>query len=228
MSQAEATALANQSMAKVSLQTRRVSLGDLPSLPPIFNHVISNSVISFRLSPLGVDFYEDILNTTYAHDLPFLVATTLTPPTISDKDTEGVASVEQVVGYAYAIPWRASYRAYRHTVEISVYVHPQYQSVGVGAALMDALVAALRTTRVRDPTLPETDIRGDEELERPDGTGRIREVLCIMSLDTEGRDGGYGLVKFYSRWGFEQIGHMKRVGFKFERWIDVLILQVSL
>ncbi|KAJ3562502.1 hypothetical protein NP233_g9532 [Leucocoprinus birnbaumii] len=197
--QAEDTSL-KTSMVKPSVQARRVSL--------------------------------DVLNTTYAHDLPFLVATTLAPPASSDSEVEGVAAVEKVIGYAYAFPWRASYRAYRHTVEISIYVDPAYQSVGAGSALMDALIAALRATRVRDPTNPNasTGDEGETEdpLELPDGTGRVREVLSIMSLDTEGRDGGYGLANFYSKWGFEQIGHMKRVGYKFGRWIDVLMLQVSL
>lgn len=231
MAQADTT-IPNSSMTKLSLQTRRVSLGDLPSLPPIFNHTITNGVTSFRLEPIGIDFFEDILNATYAHDLPFFVATTLPPPASSDVEDDGVATVEKVIGYAYAMPWRPSYRAYRHTVEISIYIGPEYHSVGAGSALMDALMAALRMTRVRDPTNPEASTGGEGEIEdlmeKPDGTGRIREVLSIMSLDTEGRDGGYGLVNFYNKWGFEQIGQMKRVGYKFGRWIDVLILQVSL
>ncbi|KXN84169.1 Phosphinothricin N-acetyltransferase [Leucoagaricus sp. SymC.cos] len=177
---------------------RRASLGDLPSLPPIFNHCIENTVISFRLSPIGVDFFEDILNTTCAHDLPFFVATTLASPTEPSTDVEGILVVENVIGYAYAMPWRASYAAYRHTIEISIYVHPEYQSVGAGTALMDTLMTALRTTRVRDPTANPDMVKDcdddDGGLEKADGTGRIREVLVIMSLDIEGRDGGLGFI----------------------------------
>jgi L-amino acid N-acyltransferase YncA len=214
-----------------TLKTRTVSPVDLPSLPPIFNYTIINSVISFRLEPVDISFFTDVLNTTCSHNLPFLVATMLTAPNTPDNEAD--IAVENVIGYAYAMPWRPSYRAYRHTVEISIYIDPEYQCVGAGSALMDALMAALRITRVDDPMVPgpvaSTVNKGEVDLlEQPNGTGRIKEVMSVMSLDTEGRDGGYGLVKFYSRWGFEQIGHMKRVGYKFGRWIDVLILQVSL
>jgi phosphinothricin acetyltransferase len=217
----EGTKSSFQVTTKIPFQTRSVSPKDLLELPPIFNHYIAHSVISFRLEPIDIDFFEGLLKTTYAHELPFIVATTTpTPPITESEDLK-----EIVIGYAYATPWRPNYAAYRHTVEISIYVNPQYVSAGAGSALMDGLMAALRTTRVRDPTT-ENFIRNDVNLEQSNGPGSIHQVLVIMSLDPEGKEGG--LEKFYARWGFERIGHMKRVGYKFGRWIDVLMLQVSL
>ena len=48
-----------------------------------------------------------------------------------------------------------------------------------------------------------------------------------MAVDDESPGGGYELRDWYDRWGFVQVGHMKNVGFKFGRWLDVLILQAS-
>ena len=48
-----------------------------------------------------------------------------------------------VAGYAYATSFRARH-AYRYSVETSVYVHPQHQGRGIGAALYDKLFDELR------------------------------------------------------------------------------------
>lgn len=228
----------NISGPRVALHTRPATPADLPSLPAIFNHYIVHSVISFRLNPVNADFYENVYTDTTCRGLPFLVATTSSPPLLGSDfgehtdgnigESEPTEGEERVIGYAYALPFRPAYTAYRHTVEISIYIHHQYHSVGVGSVLMDVLMSALRTTCVPDPTQGVDTTSGEADVERPDGTGRIRQVLSVMSLDTEGRDGGQGLERFYGRWGFGRVGCMKSVGFKFGRWIDVLILQVTL
>ena len=45
-----------------------------------------------------------------------------------------------VVGYASFGDWRA-FDGFRHTVEHSVYVHPEHHGKGIGKALMEALIA---------------------------------------------------------------------------------------
>ncbi|KAF9442300.1 hypothetical protein P691DRAFT_624546, partial [Macrolepiota fuliginosa MF-IS2] len=203
--------------------TRQATTKDLPLLPSIFNHYIIHSVISFRLEPINVDFFETVYASTTARGLPFVVVTT---PTTGGE--------QNVIGYAYASPYRPGYDAYRHTVEISVYVDHRYHSVSAGTALMDALMGALRTARVPEPTRFPSKLEeaprdvADDSVVNSERTGRVRQVLAIMSLDAEGRDGGHGLEKFYARWGFEKVGSLRSVGFKFGRWIDVSMLQVSL
>ena len=50
---------------------------------------------------------------------------------------------DQVVGYAYASKWKAR-AAYRHSVELSVYVDPQRHGLGIGKQLYAALLGQLR------------------------------------------------------------------------------------
>ncbi len=50
---------------------------------------------------------------------------------------------EQVIGYASFGDWRA-FDGFRHTVEHSVYVHPEHGGKGTGRALMVALVEAAK------------------------------------------------------------------------------------
>jgi L-amino acid N-acyltransferase YncA len=107
-----------------------------------------------------------------------------------------------------------SHQAYCHTTEITVFVHPDNLTRGVGSSLMDALMSKLNDTSA-SPQLSTAP-------------ASISEVLCIMALDANGRDGGYGLRDWYMRWGFEEVGRLRRVGFKFGIWVDTLILQLSL
>jgi phosphinothricin acetyltransferase len=50
---------------------------------------------------------------------------------------------DQVVGYAYASKWKGR-AAYRHSVELSVYVDPQRHGLGIGKQLYAALLGQLR------------------------------------------------------------------------------------
>ncbi|KDR83233.1 hypothetical protein GALMADRAFT_113445 [Galerina marginata CBS 339.88] len=116
----------------------------------------------------------------------------------------------KVVGFTYAMGFRMpAYQGYCHTAEITIYLHPKYQNRGVGSKLMNALMDALKHPRKPDaPT--------------------IKQVLSIMTLNEDGPGKGYGLRDWYGRWGFIQVGHLKKVGFKQEKWLDVLITQASL
>lgn len=50
---------------------------------------------------------------------------------------------ERVLGFCYASTWKAR-SAYRHSVESTVYVHPDYLRRGIGLRLYEALLAELR------------------------------------------------------------------------------------
>jgi len=114
-----------------------------------------------------------------------------------------------VLGFSYASGFRMpAFQAYHHTAEISVYVDQNARTRGVGTKLMHNLMDALKNPN--KAVSPNT-----------------KQILGIMSVDVEGPDNGSGLRDWYGRWGFCQVGEMKKVGDKFGRIIDVLILQAS-
>jgi L-amino acid N-acyltransferase len=45
--------------------------------------------------------------------------------------------------------------------------------------------------------------------------------IMIAGVDA----GNAGAIRFHERLGFEKSGHLREVGYKFERWLDVLFLQ---
>jgi L-amino acid N-acyltransferase YncA len=88
--------------------------------------------------------------------------------------------------------------AYRFTVENSIYLGPASTGKGLGTALMAEL-------------LPRAKAAG------------VKEIIAVIA--DKGADGS---LKLHERFGFEEIGHMGKVGFKFDRWLGTYLLQKSL
>lgn len=88
--------------------------------------------------------------------------------------------------------------AYRFTVENSIYLGPASTGKGLGSALMKELLARAKAAGVK-------------------------EVVAVIA--DQGADASIALHK---RYGFIEIGHMGRVGFKFGRWLGTVLMQKSL
>lgn len=46
----------------------------------------------------------------------------------------------------------------------------------------------------------------------------------IAGIDAENK----GSIHFHEKFGFEQVGYLKEVGFKFNRWLDLVFMQLTL
>ncbi len=88
--------------------------------------------------------------------------------------------------------------AYRYTVENSIYLGPASIGRGVGKALMAEL-------------LPRAQAAG------------VKEVIAVIA-----DKGAEPSVALHRSFGFTEIGHMGKVGFKFGRWLGTYLLQKSL
>ena len=88
--------------------------------------------------------------------------------------------------------------AYRHTVENSVYVREDVRGQGVGRLLVAQLVATA------------------------EAAGYRQMVALIGDSDNVGSIGMHASV------GFQRVGVLRAAGQKFERWLDVVIMQKAL
>jgi L-amino acid N-acyltransferase YncA len=165
----------------VDVAIRPASPDDIDAVSEIYAHHVRTGVATLELTPPDRSEWLRRLRAVTADGLPFLTATL-------DGD---------VAGYAYCSPWKTR-RAYRHTVEDSVYVAPHAVGRGVGGRLLDALLA-------------ECSRSG------------IREVIAVI-VDA---DGAASLALHRNR-GFADAGRLTAVGFKHGRWLDTLLLQRSL
>jgi len=89
-------------------------------------------------------------------------------------------------------------RAYRFCLEDSIYLMPSAQGQGLGKLLLSEL-------------LSQCEARG------------ARQMLALI-----GDSANLGSIGVHRALGFEQTGLMAASGWKFDRWLDVLIMQRSL
>ena len=88
--------------------------------------------------------------------------------------------------------------AYSKTVENAIYIDPDYRGMGIATKLMNAL-------------LPICEEIG------------LKQVIAVIG-DSE----NHGSINLHRKLGFRKVGILEKVGYKFDRWIDVVLMQKSL
>lgn len=88
--------------------------------------------------------------------------------------------------------------AYRFSVEDSVYLHPDAQGRGIGRALLAELVARCQAAGAR-------------------------QMLAVI-----GDSANHGSIGLHRALAFERCGLLQAVGWKFGRWLDVVLMQRAL
>lgn len=101
---------------------------DIDTITAIYNHAVRHTTSIWNTTQVDTGNRRGWLKQRHAAGFPVLVA-------VDDTDT--------VTGYASYGPWRA-FEGFRHTVEHSVYIHPDHQGRGIGKALMAALIDRAR------------------------------------------------------------------------------------
>jgi L-amino acid N-acyltransferase YncA len=104
-------------------------------------------------------------------------------------------------GEVVGYAYAAPYRArpaYRHTVEDSVYVRVDRIGTGRGKQLLPALITATRACG-------------------------MHQMIAVI-----GDSANRASINLHRRFGFQDAGVLKDVGFKFGRWLDTVFLQRSL
>ncbi len=94
--------------------------------------------------------------------------------------------------------WFKPRAAYRYSVEDSIYLAPDQQGQGVGKALLSAL-------------LTELEARG------------VRKVMAVI-----GDSANAGSVGLHRSLGFEHAGTINACGWKFNQWLDIVLMQKPL
>ena len=87
---------------------------------------------------------------------------------------------------------------YRFTIEDSVYIHPECAGQGIGLALLGALI---------------------EKCEQ----GPWRQMVAVI-----GDSANAATIRLHKRHGFRRVGTLHAVEFKFDRWVDSLLIQRAL
>jgi L-amino acid N-acyltransferase YncA len=187
--------MGDSTMTKPIIRTRSAIPSDVPAIYEIHKHYVLNTVITFNTEVTSEELHlENLRYIQEQQKLPYLVA-----------ESEDQA----VVGYAYVTGFRSGKAGYIHTVELSLFCHPEHLYKGIGTTLLNRLLDML--------SFPEANIefyvRGAREAER-----KVRQVIACMAVNTDSKEDGIGLKKWYEGFGFVLKGRLSEVGFKFDRW----------
>jgi phosphinothricin acetyltransferase len=161
---------------------RGVQAADLPYIREIYNYYVANSTVTFDEDAMTLTEWRDKFYYLSRLGMPFIVA----------ESPSG-----QILGYALVSPWKQK-KAYRFTVENSIYLGAASTGKGLGRVLMQELI------------------------DRSKAAG-LKEIIAVIA--DQGADAS---IKLHQDFGFEEIGRMGKVGFKFERWLGTVLLQKSL
>jgi len=112
----------------VSLIVRDATPADLPAVLYIYNDAVNNTTAIWNETPVDLGNRQAWFDLRAEQGYPILVA----------ENAEGT-----VVGYASFGDWRP-FEGFRHTVEHSVYIHPDQRGQGIGPRLMTVLIERAR------------------------------------------------------------------------------------
>ncbi|KAJ5291060.1 hypothetical protein N7478_000311 [Penicillium angulare] len=198
---------------------RQAQLSDLDQILAINAHYILHTSLTFMRTSPHIGTYVDKWRDLQARGLPYLVA-------VEDTNTK---ELDVVLGYASFSPFRGHLLSYAPTVELSLFVHPDYQSRSIGSGLLNELFNLVRNGKVHhvvEESGPR-DMIGYDDSESTGDNIQVRNIIAVMAVDPEGKDGGEELRKWYTRRGFVEKGRLEKVGFKRGHWIDTVYLQYS-
>ncbi|HHA1473262.1 TPA: N-acetyltransferase family protein [Enterobacter kobei] len=153
----------------------------IPAIRDIYAHHVIHGTASFETKPPDTHEMLARLKKIGSQGLPWVVA----------------VEEEKIIGYCYLTRYRERY-AYRHTLEDSIYIHPDAQRQGVGKALLRHVIAWAETHG-------------------------YRQMIAIV-----GDSNNQGSLKVHQQVGFTEIGTLKDIGFKHGRWLDTVLLQMKL
>jgi len=191
-------------MLEEEYQPRRVlppHLKKAPEPQPVFEYSIRDAVAD-DLPHIREIYNHYVMNSTVTFDE--------TPMTIAGLRKK-FASVQKL-GFPYIVAVSPSGQilgyayvypwkdkaAYRFTVENSIYLGPGATGKGLGKVLLGELIT------------------------RSKAAG-IKEIIAVIA-----DKGAEGSIKIHKDYGFKDIGHMGKVGFKFGRWLGTYMMQKSL
>lgn len=162
------------------LEIRLAAEADAESIREIYAPYVLRTAVSFEYEVPDVEEMRSRIRNTLK-EYPWLVAT----------------EEDRIVGYCYAGQFH-SREAYRHAVELSVYVRQDCRQNGIGSGLYGAMEGILLKQNI------------------------FSVHACIAVSEEEEEYLTDDSRRFHERMGFQTAGRHERCGYKFGRWYSII------
>ena len=106
---------------------RNVLSDDAEEIARIYNHYITETIITFEEEAVTGDIIRERINEVRSARLPWFVA---------ERE-------DYILGYCYAAKWKERC-AYRFSTEVTVYLRPDLAGKGIGSSLYGKLIPVLK------------------------------------------------------------------------------------
>lgn len=154
---------------------RDATAADLPAVAAIYTHYVLETTITFNTSVVTPAAWTQRFHDEIERGMHELL----------------VAEVDgHVAGYAVTGAFRPK-PAYRHSLEVSIYLAPDHVDRRLGVQLYEEL------------------------LRRLDANPEVHRAYALIALPNDRS------VAFHERFGFVHRGTLTECGFKFDKWLDV-------
>lgn len=180
----------------VSFKIRPAAENDIAQVRDIFSFYVLNTTISFMLDDPPLDYMIKRFRSTTERKLPYFVA--------ADE------AAERVLGFCHASPFSSDKGGYATAVDFSLFVRPEQTGMGIGSALLNALIEHLR----------ENPYLCWEQDEAKKFAVRARQLYAVTSADIASNlrwtAKGQANWEWYGRkFGFREVGRLPGIGSKF-------------
>ncbi len=165
------------------INIKDVSIDDADELLKIYEYYVLNTAITFEIKvPTLEEFKERIINIT--KNYPYLI----------------LKENNKIIGYAYANVFKGR-EAYKHSVELSIYLNKDFKGNGYGKILYLELEKRLKEKGIKNL------------------------YACISSPVKEDIYLNNDSEKFHEHLGFKRIGLFSLCGYKFNNWYNMIWME---
>ncbi|KAF2683761.1 hypothetical protein K458DRAFT_368159 [Lentithecium fluviatile CBS 122367] len=199
-----------------NIYLRPVMPADAPGIRELYNYYVAETISAPEFNPRRIDHIVQRIDDVTSEKLPYIVAIAKgNQPRSSDHFV-----TERIVGFASIEDFCDKGSVYRFTFELELYVHPGYVRKGIAKCLLDRLLSTVSTGY---------QLKGGYEwINRGEylkgDAGRVVKTINV-SVPHEETDDMVWVSKFLKEFKFNKSGHLKRMGAKKGKIVDVTIYQ---
>lgn len=214
----------------MAFKVRTARIADALPISDIYTRYVQETCQAPEMDPVSHDAWVSRMRDVQANRLPFLVAfqpgKSIHPRAwqrAKDWDAQTIVVPDTILGFAYARKYDHAWSEqtqWRFTVETMLYTHPHHVRHGIGACLMDKLLAMLDADYLE---------RGGFDIDGVELVGCSPEHTIsnvMMQAPCADIEKLSWLWRWLEKWyGFKKVGELSNIGVKLQENVSLVLLQ---